>query len=128
MQNYHYRNKLAIRTAHGWLPSSNSYTAFRSLKRAAVNDELVVDVLVNGLRLSERSIRTLNAFLRYDSLKFHSWQTTWEEFVEWIDLTSVDPRASAPIQDEFVWTDAPAWLREIRDVESHRSPRSNSLV
>jgi len=127
MLSYHYRNKLAIRTAHGWLPSSSSYTAFRSLKFAGLNNEPVTDVLVNGVRLTERSIRTLNAFLRYDSLKFHSYQTTWEEFAEWIDLQTMNPCESSPLQDEMTWTDAPVWLREIRDVESHRVLQNTSL-
>ena len=117
---FNLRPQLAIRGAHGWLPSSNVVRAFYSLQAAARNDETILVVLVDGVRLTDRSVRALNAYLRYGYMRFNPYGMRWADFAELIDLKTMSARDSAPFQDEFVWMDAPVWLKEIRDVGSHR--------
>lgn len=120
MYSFNLRPLLAMRTAHGWLPSKNVPAAFYSLRVAARNSEPVTLVLVNGVRLTDLSLRTLNAFLVYGNLRFNPYAMPWFEFAELINLRTLAPADSSPFQDEMTWTDVPAWLREIRAVESRQ--------
>lgn len=122
---YQLKPVLAVRTSHGWLPSENVPSAFYSLRAAQRSGESITALLVDGRPLTERSLRTLNAFLRFHGIDFNPHVMPWAEFAEWIDLHVMSPLDAAHYQDCFVWTDAPAWLREIRGVESPPKLQSN---